>query len=161
MSQKNQLMNDGKYTYGFTDAGMFTLLDKKGEPLYPKGLPLLDRVLSHLIYITIWALAILITALFCPIQVLRITNPLLMTLLIINLFFLGCRFTSLCMISPLKPLIFPPLWMRITRDIAKGAGIEALQKHGLEEHEGLLANLKLASSFRDSIALSEPSPDQK
>lgn len=142
-------MNDGKYTYGYTESGLFTLLDKKGEPLYPKGYFLLDKVLSHFIYITIWALLILLSAWYAPTAITKYSNPLLMSLLLINLFFLGCRLTSLLMIHPLKPLFFPPLWMRITKKIAKGADFELLKEYNLETHEGLLANLNLAQQLRE------------
>ena len=150
-------LSDGKYTYGYTEYGLFTLLDKKGEPLYPKGLPLLEKALSHLIYISLWLLAILLTNLLLPITFLKYSNPAFMTLLMFNLFLGGCRFTSLMMIHPFKPLLFPPLWMKITRQIANGAGIEVLQKHHLEDHPGLLANLKLAEALRDSKQSSDPS----
>ena len=148
-------MNDGRYNYGYTESGLFTLLDKKGEPLYPKGYFFLDRVLSHLIYITFWTVLILVTAWYCPVKITRFSNPILMSLLMINLFFLGCRLTSLLMIHPLRPLFFPPLWMRLTKQIAKGADITLLEKHNLENHEGLLANLRLARQLmnkNDSIA---------
>ncbi|MCP5469697.1 MAG: hypothetical protein H7A36_04235 [Chlamydiales bacterium] len=140
--------SDGKYQYGFTQSGLFTLLDKKGEPFYPKVLPIADKVLGNLIWIALWVLAIFLTNWLLPSPILLHTNRALMALLIFNLFFLGCRLTQLLLCRPLRPLFFPPLWMRLTRQIARGADITLLKKHNLQDHPGLLANLALAHKLR-------------
>lgn len=158
---KSHLKSDGRYSYGFTESGLFTLLDKKGEPFYPKVLPLVDKILSHLIYLLFWLVLIGIFNCLVPQSLLPVSNRILMSLVVFHLFFLGCRLTTLLMIHPLRPLFFPPLWVRLMRKIAKGGGMELLEKYQLETHEGLLANLRLAEALRGTVQPTPASPHHK
>jgi len=55
--------------------------------------------------------------------------------------------------KPLKGSIiavfFPPTWIRITRKLQKGRGLDLLEEHDLAEHPGLLINLALVQFSRD------------
>ena len=65
----------GHYTFNFSQRGLFTLLNRKGEPLYETTLPLFNKVCSHLLWIFLWIFIIALTNFFGPTTYLRITNP--------------------------------------------------------------------------------------
>lgn len=133
-------MNDdftrcGKYTFDFAPSGFFTLMNKKGEPLYENSHPFFDKVVGHALWIAIWLTLTLFTHPLC--------DRLFMTFIFIHLFLLGCRLTTLLLNGGFRPLLFPPLWVKLTRSLQKGHGLELLQKFNLHQHPGLLANLAL------------------
>jgi hypothetical protein len=137
------------YTFNFTSSGLFTLVDKEGAPLYEQTLPLFEKLISHLVWIFFWVVLILTTHIFVPPSWLAVTDRLFMGLIFFHLFFFGCRLTSLLLKGGLKPILFPPLWIRLTRKLQKGHSIELLRKYHLEDHPGLLANLALAQFARE------------
>ena len=128
------------YTFDFTASGFFTLVDSNGEPFYEQALPLFERVVSHLMWIFFWLALILTTQFFAWSTY---ASPLLMGLIFVHLFFAGCRLTTLLITGGLKPILFPPLWIRLTRKLQKGGGIELLEKYNLHNNPGLLTNLSL------------------
>ncbi|NGX61531.1 MAG: hypothetical protein K940chlam9_01018 [Chlamydiae bacterium] len=143
---EQDLTKVGRYTFNFTPSGLFTLVDKQGEPLYTKALPLFEKSGSQLIWIFFWLTLILFAQTFIPLFP-RI-QLIFMGMVFVHLFILGLRLTSLLLYGALKPFLFPPQWVRITRKLQKGAGIALLQKHQLERHPGLLVNLALAHQSR-------------
>jgi hypothetical protein len=133
----------GRYRFDFTSSGLFTLVDKEGEPLYERALPFFEKAMSHLVWIFFWMSLILASHFFLPLSWLKTTDRLLMALIFFHLFFFGCRLTTLLLFGGLMPILFPPLWIRLTRKLQKGAGFELLTKHALHTHPGLLTNLAL------------------
>ena len=133
----------GKYRFNFSEKGIFTLMNRKGEPLYELAFPLFNKVCSHLLWILLWTLLIAVTNLFGPTTYLKTTNPLFMSLIFFHLFLFGGRLTQLLLVGGCRAIISPPLWIRLTRQFQKGAGVELLKRHRLENHPGLLANLSL------------------
>jgi tetratricopeptide (TPR) repeat protein len=150
LSQKE--LQCGKYKYMFTASGFFTLANKADEPLYDQALPLFEKAMSHLIWTFCWISLILASYLFLPRVWLYYTDRFLMALIFVHLFFFGCRLTSLLLKGGIKPILLPPLWVRITRQLQKGKGLELLAKHHLEKHPGLLANLALIQYGKSDYA---------
>ncbi len=142
-----ELTRLGKNSFNFSSSGFFTLLNSKGEPLYDISLPLFNKVCSHLLWIILWASLIIATNLLGPTTYLKTTNPLLMSLLVLHIFLLGCRLTNLLIYGAIKPIFSPPLWIKLTRQFQKGEGLDLLKKHHLEDHPGLLANLALTKAY--------------
>ncbi len=141
MTKKYPFDSDGYYTYGFTSSGLFTLINKGGESLYDKAIPLLEKLGSHFLWIFLWIVVLVASNLIFSDP--KLINRLFMSLIFFHLFLVGCRVTSLMLNGKLKPLFFPPLWIRLTRELQKGGGIEILKKHTLDTHPGLLVNLAL------------------
>ena len=133
----------GSYLFDFTSSGLFTLVDKQGEPLYEKAFPFFEKALSHLVWIFLWLTFILMSHYLLPRSWLCFTDRGLMSLIFLHLFFFGCRLTHLLIGGGLKPILFPPLWIRLTRKLQRDAGLEILKAHRLEHHPGLLVNLSL------------------
>lgn len=139
MTKKFLFEDDGRYSYGFTNRGLFTLLNKNGEPLYNTVIPLIYKLGSHLLWILIWFIGLFF-----------LDFPRLFTSLIIfHLFLFGCRLTALLLKGGFFPLLFPPLWMRLTKRLYRGEGFELLKRYNLERHPGLLVNLARAQLGRD------------
>jgi hypothetical protein len=139
---------EGRDTFHFTPSGLFTLVDKEGEPLYEKALPFFEKVVSHLLWILLWLALIWASHAVCSVKWLYFTDRILTLLLFFHLFLLGCRLTTLLLKGGLRAILFPPLWVKLTRQLQKGAGLELLQKYDLHNHPGLLANLSLAQYRR-------------
>lgn len=74
-----------------------------------------------------------------------------MSLVFFHLFVVGCRFTSLVIHGGFLAILFPPLWIRITRKFQKSEGIQLLKRYHLEKHPGLLANLALIQMNRSEV----------
>lgn len=151
MTKKFPFDCDGRYTYGFTSTGLFTLINKNGEPLYEETIPICEKLGSHLLWIFLWIVIIVASNLFFSDTVVRVVDRLFMTLIFFNLFLFGCRLTTLLLKGGFKPIFFPPLWMRLTRQLQKGKGIELLKNHKLDTHPGLLVNLALVQFSRDQF----------
>jgi len=149
MTKKFHFDSDGRYAYGFTSSGLFTLLNKDGESLYDEVVPLCEKLGSHLIWVFLWIVVIVASNLLFSDSVVTIVNRVFMSLIFVHLFLFGCRLTTLLIKGGFKPIFFPPLWMRITRELQKGKGAEVLKKHSLEEHPGLLVNLALVQFSRE------------
>jgi hypothetical protein len=134
-----------KYSFGyhfdFAESGLFTIVDSNGACFYEQVFPFFEKTVSHLIWIFFWMSLILASTCFCPQTWLRLSNPLFMIFIFIHLFLFGCRLTTLLLKKGLKPILFPPLWIRVTRKLQKGSGLELLKKYSLETHPGLLSNL--------------------
>ena len=140
----------GRYLFDFTPSGLFTLVNKEGDALYDLSLPYFEKSFSHLVWIFFWSALILFSYLFKH-NWHYWTDRLFMALLIVHLFFLGCRLTTLLLMGGLRPILFPPLWIKLTRRLQKGAGIELLKKHQLHTHPGLLTNLALIHYSRGEL----------
>ena len=149
MTKKYPFDHDGRYAYGFTSSGFFTLINRDGEPLYDATIPLCEKLGSHLIWIFLWIVLIIASNLLLPDQYVFIIDCVLMSLIFFHLFLFGCRLTTLLLKGGFRPVFFPPLWMRLTRQLQKGEGLECLKEHKLEEHPGLLVNLALIQFTRD------------
>ena len=130
MTRSYPFESDGSYSYGFTSSGLFTLITKDGEPLYAQTIPLAEKLASHLLWTLFWVALSLLTPLFMP-------------LIIVHLFIFGCRLTTLLIKGGVRPLLFPPLWIRLTRALQKEPSLAPLKKHNLQNHPGLLSNLAL------------------
>lgn len=141
--KRSRFDHDGHYEYGFTPSGLFTILNKKGESYYNVVLPLFEKLGSHLIWIFLWIVAILVSNLLFSPHVLRLPNLLMMSLIFVHLMIFGSRLTHLLLQGGCLAVLFPPLWIRITRQFQKGKGTELLEKHKLRDHPGLLVNLGL------------------
>ncbi|MCH9625806.1 MAG: hypothetical protein S4CHLAM123_09860 [Chlamydiales bacterium] len=124
-------------------------MNKKGEPLYDGALPLFEKVLSHLIWVFFWLVLILVSHLFLPQSWMHFADKILMSFVFVHCFIGGCRLTTLLLHGGLAPILFPPLWVRLTRRLLKGEGMELLSKHNLERHPGLLSNLALMHYHRN------------
>lgn len=137
------VMQCGKYHFDFTSNGFFQLVDNKGEPLYEKAQPCFEKLINNCIWMGIWFTLILVlhTQIYF--------GFLLMGLIFIHLFFVGCRLTTLLIMGGLTPILFPPLWVKLTRKMQKGARLEFLQKYHLQNHPGLLFNLALITLSYD------------
>jgi hypothetical protein len=118
-------------------------MDKNGEPLYEQALPFFEKAISHLVWIFFWMSLILASHPFFSVSWLHFTDRALMAMIFFHLFLFGCRLTPLLVKGGLKPILFPPLWVRLTRRMQRGAGMELLTKHDLHNHPGLLTNLSL------------------
>ncbi len=129
-----------KYTFGYAPSGHFTLLNKWGEPFYERALPLFQKVLSHLLWLVLF---LILTRL----------HPWFMAFVFFSLFLLGMRLTALMLSGGLRPILFPPLWVRLSNQLRRGADERILAKHGLEKHPGLLTNLILSQLHTPSNAL--------
>ncbi|MCC5832090.1 MAG: hypothetical protein JJU12_03505 [Chlamydiales bacterium] len=151
MTKKYHFDCDGRYTYGFTSYGLFTVIDKEGQSLYSEAIPLCEKLGGHLLWIFLWIVVLVASNLFCPDSVILIIDRIFMSLIFFHLFLFGCRLTSLLLIGGFRPIFFPPLWMRLTRELQKGQGIEILKKHNLSDHPGLLVNLALVQLSREQI----------
>jgi hypothetical protein len=134
---------DGKYRFDFSSNGFFLLVNPEGEPLYDQALPYFEKLISHLVWIFFWLMLVITSHFLPPLPFLDYT---FMGLIFLHLFFFGSRLTTLLLLGGLKPILFPPLWVRITRKLQKGAGLELLKKHHLHTHPGLLTNLALFSN---------------
>lgn len=139
----NDLTRLGKYRFNFSEKGIFTLMNRRGESLYEMAFPVFNKVCSHLLWMLLWTLLIGVTNFFGPTTYLKTTNPLFMALIFFHLFIFGGRLTQLMLVGGVKAICAPPLWIKLTRQFQKGEGIELLKKHKLENHPGLLANLSL------------------
>jgi len=135
--------SDERYFYDFTTSGFFTLVNQNGEPLYEKALPFFEKAYSHLIWIFLWFTLIAFSHFACPTVWHFFCDRILMILIFFHLFIFGCRLTSLLLKGGLWPILFPPLWVRLTRRMQKGLGLELLKSKDLAAHPGLLANLSL------------------
>lgn len=140
MKKKYTFDSDGRYTYGFTSSGLFTLIDSNGDSLYQQVIPLWEKLGSHLVWIFFWVMLIVATNLFF---VSSVANRLFMTLIFLHLFLFSCRLTTLLLKGGVKPVLFPPFWIRITRQLQKGKNLDHLKAHDLDQHPGLLVNLAL------------------
>lgn len=132
MTKRYHFEDDGRYLYGFTNKGLFTLFNKRGEPFYDVVIPLINKLGSHLIWIIFWMQGLFF-----------LTLPyLFMSLIIFHLFLFGCCLTALFLKGGFFPLLFPPLWIRVTKQLHCGrSGFELLKRYNLERHPGLLVNL--------------------
>lgn len=151
MTKKCHFDCDGRYTYGFTSSGLFTLMNKDGEPLYEEAIPLCEKLGSHLLWIFLWIVGIVSANLLFSDSIVLVVDRVFMTLIFFHLFLFGCRLTSLLLKGGFRPIFFPPLWMSLTRELQKGKGIEILKKHNLSDHPGLLVNLALVQFSREQI----------
>lgn len=142
------MWNDGRYQFGFTPSGFFTLINKEGEPLYEQALPFFEKAVSHLVWGFFWVALILISNFFLSKNTLYWTDRFFMTMIILHLFLFGCRLTTLLLLGGLKPILFPPLWIKITRKLQKGGDLQLLTKYQLQNHPGLLINLALVQYTR-------------
>lgn len=149
MTKRYPFSTDGRYEYGFTDRGVFTLLTKKGESLYAYAIPLCEKLGSHLLWVFFWLVLILVSNLFFSDRVVFMSGRVFMSLIFVHLFIFGCRLTTLLIKGGFRPVFFPPLWIRLTRQFQKGSGIELLKKHQLDTHPGLLVNLALTQLNRE------------
>jgi len=139
---------DGRYHYNFLPSGFFTLLNHKGEPYYEVARILVERLVSHLVWIFCWVVLILTIHFFNFEKLIYFSDRFFTALIIANLFLFGCRLTTLLLRGGIRPVLFPPLWIRLTRRMQKGGGLEVLKRHDLQEHPGLLANLAIAELSR-------------
>lgn len=140
----------GRNAFYFNESGFFGLVNKRGEPLYEQALPFFQKACSHLVWIFFWIALILTCQMLFPTQ--RLTDRLFMILIFFHLFLFGCRLTSLLLTGGLRPILFPPLWVKLTRKLQKGEGIALLQKYHLENHPGLLSNLAITQYARGEYA---------
>lgn len=138
--------------FNFTETGLFTLVDRDGEPVYPQILPIFDKLISHCLWILLWGGYILLHHYLFPTLLREGVDKFLMSVIFVHLFFLGCRLTTLLLKGGLKAIFFPHLWMRITRRLCKNPSLELLRKYHLETHPGLLANLALAHISREEFS---------
>ncbi len=138
----------GGYTFNFSTKGLFTLLNRKEEPLYEIALPLFNKVCSHLLWMMLWIFLIALTNFFGPTYYLKTSNPLFMSLIFFHLFFFGIRLTSLLVAGGIQAIFSPPLWVHITKQFQRGEGFALLEKHQLQRHPGLLANLALSKALQ-------------
>jgi hypothetical protein len=136
MKKRHHFEQCGKYTFDFTP--LFTLVDQFGEPIYPRALPLLEKLASHFLYVILW-----LTLLLIPQPFSQTTNYIFMSAIFFHLFFIGCRLTSLLLLGGLIPTLFPPLWIRLTRKLQRNPSLSLLKKYNLHNHPGLLTNLAL------------------
>lgn len=150
MTKKFLFDSDGRYTYGFAPSGLFTLVNREGEPLYDEAIPLYRKLFSHLVWIFLWIVVISTTNLLFS-QILLI-NRIFMSLIFFHLFLIGYRLTTLLLKGGFRPIFFPPLWIRLTRELQRGKGIELLKKHNLHEHPGMLVNLALVQFNREHVS---------
>ncbi len=151
--QKNDNKYGPRFFFDFTSSGLFTLVNQEGDSLYEQILPFFEKSVSHLLWISLWLTLILLSHLFLPQSMLNISDFAVMALIFFHLFFFGCRVTPLLLKGGLKQTLFPPLWIRLTRKLQKGKGIELLEKHNLHAHPGLLTNLALAQVQRGELNL--------
>ncbi|MCH9608725.1 MAG: hypothetical protein S4CHLAM45_13060 [Chlamydiales bacterium] len=144
---ENDLTQCEHHTFNFSSTGFFTPLNRNGEPLYESAFPLFNKMCGHLLWLLLWTFVVVFSNWLGPKTYLKTINPLLIGLIVLHLFLLGLRFTSLLLTGGIKSLFAPPLWVRITRQFQKGKGIELLKEYHLERHPGLLANLALAKAL--------------
>jgi hypothetical protein len=132
-----------RYTYDFTSSGFYTLVTKDGEPLYEKAFPYFEKVYSHLIWMLIWTCLILLSRILAPASWLTFMDLFFMSLIFLHLFLFGCRLTSLLLVGGLKPFLFPPVCVRLTRKMQQNPCLDILKSKNLASHPGLLVNLSL------------------
>ncbi len=104
-----------------------------------------DHVKSHGIWLVFWGLIISLVTLFADSP---LTLFALMILCFIHVTLIGYYFTGLLLSHSIRPLLFPPLWHKITRLIQTGKIEDAkkiLQFHKLTDHPGFIYNFALAA----------------
>lgn len=141
----------GEYRFDFTASGFFTLVDSQGEPFYDQALPFFEKAVAHLIWIFFWLTFIIFTHIFLPSRWQTYLDRILMSIIFAHLFLLGCRLTTLLLKKGLKPILFPPLWIKITRKLQKKPDIQILQKKNLDTHPGLLSNLAIIEYLHGDV----------
>lgn len=143
----------GKYSFDFTTpSGLFTLVNSEGDAFYEPSLRYFEKALSHVLWIFFWLSILVVT--HQNFSFLWLEQA-LMSLVFIHLFLFGCRLTTLLVNGGIKPLLFPPLWIKLTRKMQKGQGLELLKKHHLDDHPGLLVNLALIQFHQRQTQLAE------
>jgi len=82
MTKKYHFDSDGRYPYGFTSSGLFTLLNKDGGSLYNEVIPLCEKLGSHLIWIFLWIVLIVLSNLLFSDAIVSILNRILMSVIV-------------------------------------------------------------------------------
>lgn len=147
MTKRFPFESDGRYAYGFTPTGFFTLISREGESLYEETIPLCEKLGSHLIWIFLWASVAAFFNLF-SFPIFFVLSRFVMAMIFLHIFLFGCRLTTLLMKGGFRPIFFPPLWIRVTRQLQKGGNFTLLKRYHLDRHPGLLVNLALIEFSR-------------
>lgn len=123
---KENLSRHSGCEFNFDENGRFVWVGKSGAQKQSARLrlkPLRYKMLLYFVGALLWTTLLL----FFP-------KPVVVGLLFIHLFFLGCYLTNFLIYGKIRPLFFPLLWEKMTTE-------ELLAKHRLQEHPGHLSNL--------------------